>query len=177
MEDVSLVAHTGIPVSEELPTTDQFDFDRELTLFMTELRVMMPGVQILFAFMLGIPFSNKFDTVTALQRDVYFVGFASCAVSSALLMAPSVYHRLHWRHQVGHRHEMLASFNQFAILGGALLALAMTSTIFVMGSILFGEVAAVVLSLISAAMFSWLWFGFPVMRRARERRAKSNLAG
>ncbi len=161
----------------EFPTTDQFDFDRELALFMTELRVMMPGVQILFAFMLSIPFSNKFDAASALQRFVYFVGFASCAVSSALLMAPAVYHRLHWRFQVGHRHQMLASFNRFAILGGALLALAMSSTIFVMGNILFGKVAAVVLSLISAAMFSWLWFGFPAVRRARERRAKSDLAG
>lgn len=164
-------------MSQDLPATDEFDFDRELTLFMTELRVMMPGVQILFAFMLSIPFSNKFDAASALQRHVYFVGFASCAVSSALLMAPSVYHRLHWRHQVGHRHEMLASFNRFAILGGALLALAMSCTIFVMGDILFGDVAAVVLSLISAAMFSWLWFGFPAVRRARERRAKSDLAG
>jgi hypothetical protein len=152
---------------------DDSEFDRELTLFMTELRVELPGVQILFAFMLSVPFSDKFNAASALQRNVYFFGFASCAVASALLIAPSVYHRLHWRHEVGKRHEMLASFNRFAVLGGVFLALAMTSTIFVIGDVLFGLIPALLLAIISAAMFSWLWFGFPALRRARELQSRS----
>jgi hypothetical protein len=148
------------------------DFERELTLFMTELRVELPGVQILFGFLLSLPFSDKFINAPTLQRNVYFFGFACAAVASALLIAPSVYHRLHWRHEVGDRFEMLASFNRFAVLGGGFLALAMTSTIFIIGNILFGRVVALVLASVSLAMFSWLWFGFPAVRRARELRAR-----
>ena len=151
---------------------DDENFERELTLFMTELRVELPGVQILFGFLLSLPFSGKFINAPGLQRSVYFFGFACCAIASALLIAPSVYHRLHWRHEVGDRLEMLASFNRFAVLGGGFLALAMTSTIFIIGNILFGRAAAFVLAAVSLAMFSWLWFGFPAFRRARELRAR-----
>jgi len=155
---------------------DQQDFERELTLFMTELRVELPGVQILFAFMLSVPFSARFHIASALERNVYFFGFACCAIASALLIAPSVYHRLHWRHEVADRFEMLASFNRFAVIGGGFLALAMTSTIFVISNILFGLVAGLVLAAVSFAMFSWLWFGFPAVRRARELRARRRVS-
>jgi hypothetical protein len=147
------------------------EFDRELSLFMTELRVELPGVQILFGFMLSVPFSEKFNTASDLERNVYFLGFASCAIASALLIAPSVYHRLHWRHEVGRRDRMLASFNRFAVLGGVFLAIAMNSTIFVIGGRLFGLSAAVILTIIGIAMFGWLWFGFPAARRVRELRS------
>jgi len=159
-----------------IQTKDDRDFERELTLFMTELRVELPGVQILFAFMLSLPFSDKFRIASALQRNVYFFGFACCAVASALLIAPSVYHRLHWRHEVSDRFEMLTSFNRFAVIGGGFLALAMSSTIFVIGNILFGHIAALVLGAVSLGMFSWLWFGFPAARRARELRARRRVS-
>jgi hypothetical protein len=157
-------------------TREERDFERELTLFMTELRVELPGVQILFAFMLSVPFSYRFSSATALQRNVYFFGFACCAVASALLIAPSVYHRLHWRDEVDNKFEMLASFNRFAVIGGGLLALAMTSTIFVFADILFGHASALVLAALSLGMFSWLWFGFPAFRRARELRSRRRLS-
>jgi len=157
-------------------TKDDQEFERELTLFMTELRVELPGVQILFAFMLSLPFSDKFSIASALQRNVYFFGFACCAVASALLIAPSVYHRLHWRHEVSDRFEMLTSFNRFAVIGGGFLALAMSSTIFVIGNFLFGHIAALVLGAVSLGMFSWLWFGFPAFRRARELRTRRRLS-
>src|SRR5260370_27926154 len=133
---------------------------------MTEFRVELPGVQILFGFMLSVPFSEKFNNATDLERNVYFLGFASCAIASALLIAPSVYHRVHWRHEVGRRDKMLASFNRFAVLGGVFLAIAMNSTIFVIGGRLFGLTAALILTIIGVAMFGWLWFGFPAVRRA-----------
>jgi len=147
-------------------------FDRELTLFMTELRVELPGVQILFGFMLSVPFSEKFNTASLLERNVYFLGFASCAIASALLIAPSVYHRMHWRHEVERRDRMLASFNRLAVLGGVFMAIAMNSTIFVIGGRLFGLTSAVIMTAAGTALFSWLWFGFPAMRRTRERRSE-----
>jgi len=157
-------------VHPDEPRSDA-EFDRELTLFMTELRVELPGVQILFGFMLSVPFSEKFNAATDLERNVYFLGFASCAIASALLIAPSVYHRVHWRHEVGRRDKMLASFNRFAVLGGVFLAIAMNSTIFVIGGRLFGLTSAVIMAAIGVAMFGWLWFGFPAVRRVRELRS------
>ena len=159
-----------------IQTEDDRDFERELTLFMTELRVELPGVQIMFAFMLSVPFSARFNIASALERNVYFFGFACCAISSALLIAPSVYHRLHWRREVGDRLKMLASFNRFAVIGGGFLALAMTSTIFVISNMLFGLVAGLVLAAVNLAMFSWLWFGFPAFRRAHELRSRRRVS-
>jgi hypothetical protein len=161
---------------KDVDRLDDVQFERELTLFMTELRVELPGVQILFAFMLSVPFSDRFHLVGELQRNVYFFALACCAVSSALLIAPSVYHRVHWRHQVARRDEMLATFNRWAVAGSGFLALAMTSTVFVIGDVMFGIKPGVVLALISAAMFSWLWYGFPAMRRARERHASGGVS-
>src|SRR5260370_30780868 len=135
---------------------------------MTEFRVELPGVQILFGFMLSVPFSEKFNNATDLERNVYFLGFASCAIASALLIAPSVYHRVHWRHEVGRRDKMLASFNRFAVIGGVFLAIAMNSTIFVIGGRLFGLTAAVIMTALRVPMFGWLWFWFPAVRRVRQ---------
>lgn len=146
-------------------------FDRELTLFFTELRVALPGVQILFAFMLSVPFYAKFEQATAVQRCAYFIGFAFCAAASALLIAPSVYHRIHWHLHVQDRRRIMLEFNRLAIAGGICLAVAMTSTIFLITDVLFGSVAALPIALVAAAAFSWLWFGFPVARRKNERRS------
>jgi hypothetical protein len=144
-------------------------FDRELILFLNELRVALPGVQILFGFLLSVPFSARFEQTTVLQRQVYFVGFIFCAAASVLLIAPSVYHRLHWRKQVARRAEMLTAFNRLAVAGGICLAVAMTCVIFVIADFLVGGPVAVLLSALSAVGFAWFWFGLPAARRARER--------
>ena len=71
--------------------------DRELIELLNELRVALPGVQVLFAFLLAVPFAQGWKRVTAFQKDVFFVAFLATAVSSVLLIAPSAYHRLGWR--------------------------------------------------------------------------------
>src|SRR5512132_3521469 len=71
--------------------------DRELIELLNELRVALPGVQVLFAFLLGVPFTQRFGQMSELQKDVYFVTFLCAAASTALLIAPSAYHRLEWR--------------------------------------------------------------------------------
>lgn len=149
---------------------DHESFDRELILFFTELRVVLPGVQILFAFMLSLPFYAKFDHATDVQRYIYFIGFAFCAAASALLIAPSVYHRIHWHLDVLDRPRILLGFNRLAIAGGVCLAVAMTSTIFLITDVLFGSVVALPITVVAVGAFSWLWFGFPVATRDRERR-------
>src|SRR3954469_7754678 len=102
--------------------------DRELIEFLNELRVALPGVQVLFAFLLGVPFTQRFSQVSDLQKDVYFLTFLCAAVATGLLIAPSAYHRLDWRQ--GDKEHLLVVSNRFAIAGTAFLALAISGSVF-----------------------------------------------
>ena len=114
--------------------------DRELIEFLNELRVALPGVQVLFAFLLGVPFTQRFGEVSDLQRDVYFLTFLCTAVATALLIAPSAHHRLEWRQ--GDKEHLLVVSNRLAIAGTAILALAISGTVFVVTDLLFNEASA-----------------------------------
>src|SRR3954463_10460911 len=111
------------------------DLDRELIELLNELRVALPGVQVLFAFLLAVPFANGWTRVTELQRDLFFVAFLATAASSILLIAPSSYHRLRWRE--GDKEQMLRTSNRLAIAGTVFLAIGMTAGVFPIGGILF----------------------------------------
>jgi len=77
--------------------TEQQRHNRELIELLNELRVALPGVQVLFAFLLAVPFANGFPKLSQTGRDVFFAAFLATALSTALLIAPSSYHRLRWR--------------------------------------------------------------------------------
>src|SRR5881409_2860316 len=109
--------------------------DRELIELLNELRVALPGVQVLFAFLLVVPFSNGFPKLSDLQRDVYVVAFLCTAVSTVLLLAPAAYHRLRFRQQ--DKERMLFTANKFAITGFAFLALAMCAVVFLISDVFF----------------------------------------
>jgi hypothetical protein len=142
--------------------------DRELIEFLNELRVALPGVQVLFAFLLGVPFTQRFGQVSDLQKDVYFVTFLCAAAATGLLIAPSAYHRLEWRQ--GDKEHLLVVSNRFAIAGTAFLALAISGTVFVVTDMLFNEASAALLAGVSAAFFGWFWYGMPLVRRLTSRR-------
>jgi predicted membrane channel-forming protein YqfA (hemolysin III family) len=97
--------------------------DRELIELLNELRVVLPGVQVLFAFLLTVPFTNTFSRVTNMQRQVFFAVFLFTAASTALLIAPSAYHRLRWRQH--DKAQMLATANRLSIGGMVFLTLAL----------------------------------------------------
>jgi Family of unknown function (DUF6328) len=139
--------------------------DRELIELLNELRVALPGVQVLFAFLLGVPFTQRFGQVTALQKDVYFLTFLSTAAATALLIAPSAYHRLEWRR--GDKEHLLVVSNRLAISGTVFLALAISGAVFVVTDMLFDPTSAAVLAGATAAFFGWFWYGLPLLRRAR----------
>jgi hypothetical protein len=84
-------------------------------------------------------------------------------------MAPSVYHRLHWRRDVLDKEEMLRTSNALAIGGIALLGLAMSAAVFMLSTLLIGPAAATAITAFMAALFAWLWFGLPLARRGRDR--------
>jgi Family of unknown function (DUF6328) len=139
--------------------------DRELIELLNELRVALPGVQVLFAFLLIVPFSQRFPQMTGLQRDVYFAGVVCTAISTLLFIAPTSLHRIEWRAR--DKEWMLATSNVMAIAGIVFLALAMTAVLFVVTDVLFAARVAALVAGIAAGLFALVWFGLPLSRRWR----------
>jgi Family of unknown function (DUF6328) len=136
---------------------------RELAELLQELRVMLPGVQVLFAFLLTVPFSARFGDVTSLQQAVFFGTLLCTALSAGLLLAPSAHHRLLWRQQA--REHRLRVANRLAIAGMVLLVVAMVGVMFVITDILFGSVAAALATATVSGFFLYVWFLMPIRYR------------
>jgi uncharacterized protein DUF6328 len=137
--------------------------DRNLGELLQELRVALPGVQVLFAFLLAVPFQQNFTKITSFQRDVYFATLLLTAISAVLLISPSAYHRLTFRYQ--QKRQLVFYSNRFAIVGLGFLALAMTGAIMLITDVLFGTTATVVTTTATVAAFSFFWFALPLRRR------------
>ncbi len=140
--------------------------NRELIELLNELRVALPGVQVLFAFLLAVPFANGFPKLSSLDRDIFFVAFIATALSTVLLIAPSSYHRLRWRQH--DKERMLVISNALTIVGLLLLAVAITATVFVITDFLFHRTWAAVFTAIVAATFLALWYGLPLAAAIRD---------
>jgi O-antigen/teichoic acid export membrane protein len=145
----------------------QEDLNRELIELLNELRVALPGVQVLFAFLLAVPFTNGWRRVTGVQKDVFFAAFICAAVCSVLLIAPSAYHRLMWRQ--GDKEHILETANRLTIAGMAFLAAAMSLVVFLITDILFQAHWAAAVTAAVALWFAWFWYGLPLLRRRRDR--------
>src|SRR3954454_10863655 len=140
---------------------------RELAELLQELRVVLPGVQVLFAFLLTLPFSARFGSVSSLQQAVFFGTLVCTALSAGLLLAPSAHHRLLWRKQA--REHRLRVANRLAIAGLVLLVPGMVGTMFVITDILFGPTAATVATVAIAGFFLYVWFVIPILYRLNGR--------
>jgi hypothetical protein len=139
--------------------------DRNLTELLGELRVALPGVQVLFAFLLIVPFNDRFSDVTALQRDLYLGTLICTALASALLIAPSMNHRLEFRH--GDKEHLVKVSNRLTIAGLTLVALAMTGVVALLTDFVFGTATMVVCTTTLALTFVGLWFAMPLRRRRK----------
>jgi hypothetical protein len=140
--------------------------DREVIELMNGLRVVLPGVQVLFAFLLSVPFTQRFESVTADQRAAYFVAFIATAIASILLIAPSAYHRIRWRQR--DKERLMRSSNRFAIAGIAFLGIAVTATVFLVTDVLFGLLVTSVVSALLGLALVWCWYGLPLVRMLRD---------
>jgi predicted membrane channel-forming protein YqfA (hemolysin III family) len=145
--------------------TEKQRVDRELIELLNELRVTLPGVQVLFAFLLTVPFSVGFSRLSSGQRGWYFASFIATASATVLLVAPASYHRIRFR--TGGKDRMLRTANHLAIAGMVLLAVAMASAVFLVTDVLFSTWSASVVSAGLGAAITWIWFGLPLVRRAR----------
>jgi hypothetical protein len=136
---------------------------RQLIELLNELRVGLPGVQVLFAFLLTVPFSQRFGRLDGLQRDIYFLAVLSTAMATAFLIAPSSYHRLRWRQ--GDKARMLETSNRLAITGIGFLALSISAVVYLITSVLYARGVAAAVAAAFAGVVTWLWFGLPLSRR------------
>jgi hypothetical protein len=139
--------------------------DRNLGELLQELRVALPGVQVLFAFLLAVPFQQGFQDVTEFQKKVYFATLIFTAISATMLISPSAYHRITFRYQ--QKRRLVYYANRFAIVGIAFLALAMTGAILLITDVLFSNTAAIVVASLALCTFSFFWFALPLKRRIR----------
>jgi hypothetical protein len=145
-------------------------YDRNLTELMGELRVALPGVQVLFAFLLVVPFNQRFGRTTRFERDLYFAALLCTLLASILLIAPTVIHRLEFGR--GQKARVVRAANRFTIVGLAVLAVAMTCAIALVTLYLFGAATAIVTTAVAALAFSTFWFVGPLLRRRAWERAE-----
>ncbi len=138
--------------------------DRNLGELLQELRVALPGVQVLFAFLLTIPFNQRFALLTTAQERIYLGTLLSTLVAAVLLIAPTAYHRITFRKQQKAHLVLLA--NRLAILGLGFLALAMTGVVLLITDFLFSTVVTVICTAFAALMFATFWYAMPLWRRA-----------
>jgi hypothetical protein len=141
--------------------------DRELIELLNELRVALPGVQVLFAFLLTLPFSNGFTKVSASETDVYAASLLLAATATGLLIAPSSLHRLRFRTGKREKEDLLLTSNRLAIFGLLLLALAMGCAVYVIMAVVFSFGPALGLALGTGAWFGWFWYGLALRIRLR----------
>jgi len=141
--------------------------DRELIELLNELRVVMPGVQVLFGFLLTVPFQQRFETIDDFQRIVYFVTLLLVAASSAFLMGPSAFHRLTFRE--GQKPYLIRLGTRQTIVGMGLLALAINGVLLLLTDLLFHTTTVAIVVAAMAGLFGWLWFGLALWRRASGR--------
>jgi O-antigen/teichoic acid export membrane protein len=137
--------------------------DRNLTELQQELRVLTTGVQIMFAFLLTVPFTQRFSQVTQGERDLYLVVLLSAAAAAGFFIAPSAMHRLLFRH--GDKPHLVTVSNRLAIAGIACLTLAMTGILTLVSGFLFGWVAGGIVAGLAALFFTGFWFALGIRRR------------
>ena len=145
--------------------TEKERLDRNLIELLNELRVALPGVQVLFAFLLTVPFTQRFSSLTSGQETIYYGTLVCTAISTALLIAPSAHHRINFRQQEKHYIVFLA--NRLTIAGLAFLALAMSGVMLLITDILYGTTATIVAATATVLVFTVLWYVMPLVRRAR----------
>ncbi|MGH2973768.1 MAG: DUF6328 family protein [Solirubrobacterales bacterium] len=144
--------------------------DRNLSELLQELRVALPGVQVLFAFLLAVPFQQNFTQISPFEKKIYFATLLCTAVSAVLLIAPSSYHRMTFRLQ--QKHELVFLANRFTIAGLSFLALAMTGAIVLITDVLFGGIATAIVGVSAAITFATFWYALPLRRRLSLRKSE-----
>jgi predicted anti-sigma-YlaC factor YlaD len=146
--------------------TEKERLDRNLEQLLGELRVALPGVQVLFAFLLVVPFNQRFADITSFQQTVYFVTLLCATAACACLIAPTAHHRIEFREQ--DKERIVFGGNRLAIVGLGLLATAMTGAITLVTDFLYSSTTTTIAAALVALLFATLWYGIPLRRLAAD---------
>ena len=146
-------------------TREERKRDRQMIELLNELRVALPGVQILFAFLLTVPFTQRFPQLTDFQRDTFYATLVAATISAACLIAPSSAHRLRFHQQ--EREWLIESANRLMIAGLGFLAIAIGAAFLLITDMLFDGARVWLYSVIVWIVVLGLWFVRPLTRHAR----------
>ena len=150
--------HSGASQSSE---DNHERLNRQFMELLYEARTAILGVQVLFVFLLRVPFSPQFSSLSTLEVYVWYAILLCTILSAMLLMAPSPHHRILWReHQ---REERIELGNRLILTGLSFLALAIVGVVFLISEILIGGVAAAVATLGVSMVILWVWYGQPLL--------------
>jgi hypothetical protein len=142
------------------------DLDQEWSELIEEHRLAMPGTQVLFAFLLVLPFQRRFQELNHGQVYVYFSALLCAAIGIVLLISPTAMHRIRWRQQ--DKDALLKLANRTAIAATVFLALGMTASVYLITDFLFGKPATAPVTAGLGGAFVWFWYGLPLLRRLRD---------
>ena len=137
--------------------------DRNLMELLQEVRIAGLGVQVLFGFLLAIPFTTRFVRLDPAQRDLYLTAQLLAALSTGLLLSPVAYHRLVFRKRK--KESLIRAANVLAILGLVSVGLSVTASVALVLSYVAAGLPAVLLTIVVGAVFTVLWFVLPLVRR------------
>jgi hypothetical protein len=135
--------------------------NRELMELLQELRVVIPGVQVLLAFLLTAPFQQRFGQLPGSMRNAFFASIACATLATAFLIAPSAHHRVRWR--AGEKERLVRIGNQMAIVGTVFLAAAVVLALYVITDVLFTTNLAVLTAAAAMVVFGGLWYLLPLL--------------
>lgn len=137
--------------------------DRELVELLNEIRILLPGAQILLAFLLAAPFTERFSSLTTDQRGAYAVTFVSATLATILLVAPTAYHRLRFRHR--DKERLLRWSNRLCLVAVGCIGIGLGSTAFLVFDIVYGGAAAAVAATIVLLLGAAFWVALPLTGR------------
>ena len=145
-----------------MPESPKERTDRQLIELLNELRVALPGAQVLLAFLLTVPFQSHFNRTTTFERSVLYAAVLLTTGGVLLLMAPSVYHRMRW--EEGGKEDVIRVGHRLFLAGTACLALGLACAVFVVGKFLFGTGAAVPAVVVIVVLVGVTWYAVPLDR-------------
>lgn len=152
---------------EERPRSKE-ELDQEWGELVEEHRLAMPGVQVLFGFLLILPFQNRFQGLSTDQEYVYFSALLCAVVATVLLITPTATHRIRWRQQ--DKEALLLLATRSAIAATVFMAASITASVYLITDYLFGEPATAIVAAVVAALFAGFWYVLPLARRFRDSR-------
>jgi cytochrome b involved in lipid metabolism len=139
--------------------------DRRLIELLQELRVAGLGVQVLFGFLLSLPFTTKFGSAESWQKQLYEATLVMAAVATALLLGPVAYHRLVFRRRM--KDDLVKAANVMAIAGMAAVGLAITGAVLLVTSFVDPGGPTIIITTAIAGLYAGLWFVLPLVRRGQ----------